>query len=188
MVAGFQVSKHIIHQPFSRLGPELALHHFCYILLIKSSGTQWRFKGLEKYSPSLIVCENGYNEFLPSLIHCKDLIKRLARVPLMVQRVKDPALSLLWLGLQLWCRFDLWPWNICIPWAWQKKKKRILRRLEQVLCSKGICRLPICMTMCSITFIIREIQVGVTRYHYTLIRMAKMKRQVCLIVQPLVGM
>ena len=29
--------------------------------------------------------------------------------------VKDPALLL------LWCRFDSWPWNFCMPWAWPKK-------------------------------------------------------------------
>ena len=30
--------------------------------------------------------------------------------------VKDPALSLLWLG------FNPWPWNFHMPWAWPKKK------------------------------------------------------------------
>jgi len=37
-----------------------------------------------------------------------------------VQRVKDLAFLLLWLWLQLWCRFDLWPGNFCML----KKKKR----------------------------------------------------------------
>ena len=33
----------------------------------------------------------------------------------MAQRVKDPALSLLCLWLLLWCGFDLWPENFCMP-------------------------------------------------------------------------
>ena len=32
----------------------------------------------------------------------------------MAQWVKDPALSLQWLG------FDPWPGNFCLPWAWPK--------------------------------------------------------------------
>ena len=35
----------------------------------------------------------------------------------MAQCIKDPVLSLLWLG------FDPWPRNFCILWAWPKKKK-----------------------------------------------------------------
>ena len=33
----------------------------------------------------------------------------------MAQWVKDPALSLLWLGSLLCCRFNLWPRNFCMP-------------------------------------------------------------------------
>ena len=29
----------------------------------------------------------------------------------MAQQLKDSALSLLWLWLQLWYRFNPWPWN-----------------------------------------------------------------------------
>ena len=29
-----------------------------------------------------------------------------------------------WFWLQLWCRFDSWPRNFCIPWVWPKKKKK----------------------------------------------------------------
>ena len=36
--------------------------------------------------------------------------------------VKDPALSLLWLLLQLWHGFNPWPRNFYMPWAWQKNK------------------------------------------------------------------
>ena len=42
----------------------------------------------------------------------------------MVQWVKDPALSLLWLGSMLWLGFDPWPGNLHMPWAWPKKKKK----------------------------------------------------------------
>ena len=40
----------------------------------------------------------------------------------MVQWVKNPALSLLWLGLQPWCGFNPWPQNFSLPWMWPKKK------------------------------------------------------------------
>ena len=33
----------------------------------------------------------------------------------MAQRVKDPALSLLWLGSLLWDKFDPWPRNFLLP-------------------------------------------------------------------------
>ena len=36
----------------------------------------------------------------------------------MAQWVKDPELSLQWLGSLLWCRFDLWPGNFCMPREW----------------------------------------------------------------------
>ena len=36
---------------------------------------------------------------------------------LVAQQVKDLALSL------LWCRFDPWPGNFHMPWAWPKKEK-----------------------------------------------------------------
>ena len=39
----------------------------------------------------------------------------------MTQWVKDLALSLLWLWLQLWCGFDPWPRNFRMPWTWPKK-------------------------------------------------------------------
>ena len=34
-----------------------------------------------------------------------------------VQRIKGLVLSL------LWCGFDLWPRNFCMPWVWPKKKE-----------------------------------------------------------------
>ena len=33
------------------------------------------------------------------------------------QWVKDPALSLQWLGLLLWCGFDPWPRNFHMLWV-----------------------------------------------------------------------
>ena len=40
----------------------------------------------------------------------------------MAQWVKDLVLSLLQLGLLLWCRFDPWQRNFHMPWAWPSKK------------------------------------------------------------------
>ena len=42
----------------------------------------------------------------------------------MVQRVKEPALSLWQLGLLLWCRFDPLSGNFCQLQAWPKKEKK----------------------------------------------------------------
>lgn len=39
----------------------------------------------------------------------------------MMQQVKDLVLSLQWLGLQLWQRFDPWPQNFCTLQAWLKE-------------------------------------------------------------------
>ena len=38
--------------------------------------------------------------------------------------IKDPVLSMLWLGSLLWCGFDSWPWNLHMPQPWPKKKKK----------------------------------------------------------------
>ena len=55
---------------------------------------------------------------------------------LVVQQVKDLALSLRWLGLLLWHRFNLWPGNFCMPWAvpmhaYIQKEMRKNRGLKQ---------------------------------------------------------
>ena len=42
----------------------------------------------------------------------------------MVQRVKDPDLSLEQLGSLLWSRFDPWPKKFHGPWMQPKKKKK----------------------------------------------------------------
>ena len=41
--------------------------------------------------------------------------RRKQRNSLVAQWVKDPIVSLLWLGLLLWHRFDSCPWNFCMP-------------------------------------------------------------------------
>jgi len=43
---------------------------------------------------------------------------------LMAQWVKDPALSLLCLGLLLWCGFDPWLGNFRMLWVRPKGKKK----------------------------------------------------------------
>ena len=45
------------------------------------------------------------------------LLKSKTRSSLMVQQVQGSALSPLWL------RFDPWPRNFCMPWAWPKKEE-----------------------------------------------------------------
>ena len=42
----------------------------------------------------------------------------------MVQQIKDPVLSLLWLGSKIRCSFDPWPGNFHMPWAQSKEKKK----------------------------------------------------------------
>ena len=42
----------------------------------------------------------------------------------MAQWVNDPALSLQRLGSLLWHRFDPWPRNFHMPWAWPERKKK----------------------------------------------------------------
>ena len=48
-----------------------------------------------------------------------------------VQLVKDPALSLLWLGRQLWRGFNPWPQNFCLPWAHPPNDGRSRRGREK---------------------------------------------------------
>lgn len=50
---------------------------------------------------------------LPTI--CTPRSKMLTRSALVVQRVKDPAWSLPWLGLPLWLVFDSWPGNFHMP-------------------------------------------------------------------------
>ena len=50
-------------------------------------------------------------------------LRRTDRTSLVVQCVKDPALSLLWLRSLLWREFDPWPGNFHMLQIWPKKKK-----------------------------------------------------------------
>ena len=49
------------------------------------------------------------------------------RNSLVAQRVKDPTLSLQWLGSLLWRRFSLWSGNFHMPWVFQKNKKDLAK-------------------------------------------------------------
>ena len=51
---------------------------------------------------------------------------------------KDPALAL------LWCWFNLWPWNFCMPWAWPKKKKKDFDCMQQYKVEIFVRGGPIC--------------------------------------------
>ena len=48
-----------------------------------------------------------------------------SRNSLVTQQVKEPVLSLRWLGLLLWHRFDPWPGNFHMLQMWQEKKSSI---------------------------------------------------------------
>ena len=51
----------------------------------------------------------------------------------MAQWVKDPALSLLWLGSPLRCGFDPWPGNFHMLWAQPKTKQNKTKTLQRAL-------------------------------------------------------
>ena len=51
--------------------------------------------------------------------------KNLRRqVPLWCSGLRIEHWSLWWLGLMLWCGFNLWPRNFHMPWAWPNKTKQ----------------------------------------------------------------
>ena len=50
------------------------------------------------------------------------LIQKKPLSSLVAQKVKDLALSLLWLWLLLWCGFDPWPGNFHMPQVWPKNQ------------------------------------------------------------------
>ena len=54
-----------------------------------------------------------------------------------MHQVKDPVLSLQWLGSLLWCRFNPWPGNFHMPWAQPKKKKNLAPKEKKVIDFKG---------------------------------------------------
>ena len=66
-------------------------------------------------------------QFTEQYVHMRSSLQikvHLKRSYLVAQRVKNLALSLLWLCLQLCYGFSPWPKNFCMPWAWPKKKKK----------------------------------------------------------------
>ena len=63
---------------------------------------------------------------------------RPRRSSLRAQQAKDPALSLLWLWLQLGHRFDPWPRNFHMPQVQQKKKRERERHGKLVSTLKGL--------------------------------------------------
>ena len=56
---------------------------------------------------------------IPQLYRCsnKPFIKKQLGSSMVPQQVKDPALSLLWLWLLLWCGFDPWSGKFFMPQA-----------------------------------------------------------------------
>lgn len=53
-----------------------------------------------------------------------ELNSQMLWIPLVVQEVKDSALSLLWLGSQLWQGFSPRPQNLSMLWARPKANRR----------------------------------------------------------------
>ena len=63
----------------------------------------------------------------------------------MAQRVKDLVLSLQWLRSLLWHRFQPWPRNFHMPWAWPKRKKKSsVKRREEMFVSMWLLRIDKC--------------------------------------------
>ena len=48
-----------------------------------------------------------------------------------MQRIKNPALSLKWLELLQWCRFDYWPGNFYMLQGWPKTKQNKTHKKTQ---------------------------------------------------------
>ena len=67
----------------------------------------------------------GIQKSIRSCINVKS--KAVMESSLVVQWVKDLALSLLSHGPLLWCEFDPWPENFCMPRAWQKNQKVVMK-------------------------------------------------------------
>ena len=64
----------------------------------------------------------------------------------MAQWIKDMVLSLLWLRLLLWCMFNPWPQNFCMPWVGASRppatKKEFCRNRETHIL-KNVAGVPI---------------------------------------------
>ena len=62
---------------------------------------------------------------------CTVYIQECSGSSLMMQWVKDQALLLQWPGLLLWLRFNPWPRNFQMPWAWPKTNKQTNKQNKQ---------------------------------------------------------
>ena len=75
----------------------------------------------------------------------------------MAQRVKDLALSLPWLWLQLWCGVSLWPGNVHLLQVWPKKRGGVLSNLPGTACCMwGTCVVGcvyVCMHACVVSVV-----------------------------------
>ena len=67
--------------------------------------------------------------------------------------VKDLALSLLCLGLLLWCRFDPWPGNFCMLWARPKNPQYVQKLAYSKHLADGNCS---CYTRSNVVYWFRE--------------------------------
>ena len=63
-----------------------------------------------------IVRQESKNNFITKI--ALNQLKIILRSSLVVQRVKELALSLQWFGLLLWRRFSPWHRTLHMPWAW----------------------------------------------------------------------
>ena len=64
------------------------------------------------------------------------MLRTCLRNSLLMQQVKDPTLSVPWLGFLLWCAFDPWPRNFHMPQVrapLAPQKMKLLKLHEQVM-------------------------------------------------------
>ena len=76
----------------------------------------------------------------------------------MAQWVKDPALSLLWLGSLLWYEFDPLSGNFHMPWVCPKK---LMTQVERRRHSRD-CTVKLKITLSSLTLCIRDLSTAVS--------------------------
>ena len=97
-------------------------HHF-YLIQYQKSQPEQSDKKKNKRKPN----QKGRSKILVLFEDVLTLYIENPRSSLVAQWVKEPALSLPWLWLQLWHGFDPWPRNFCMLWI--QPKKLIYRNL-----------------------------------------------------------